>query len=388
MPWIFSRRNSTVVDRGEPTGDSFAFRLFRALVQSDPLLNVVLSPCSVMFCLGMMYEGASGDTRQAIADTLGISQLDESGRNSAIVRLKSALQTSSGDLQLLIANSLWCNREIKVRADYVARMRVDFDALVESVDFSSGNTVRRINEWVRDNTGGKISRMIDDIPALAILIALNAIYFKGLWDVPFERSMTQDERFVTGAGQSRKVPMMRQSGRYRYLERRTFQAVALPYRGNRTAMYVFLPAPKQSLADFENTLTSGEWQKWISQFEPVRGMVGLPRFAVNYANCLNGPLKDMGMAIAFDRQRARFDGICAPPSENGIELVLHRAMAEVNEEGTEAAAVTGMIECLSARRPRPERTFKMIVDRPFIFVIGDEHSGSLLFLGAVMDPTG
>jgi len=182
--------------------------------------------------------------------------------------------------------------------------------------------------------------------------------------------------------------MMRQSGRYRYLERRRFQAVALPYRGNRTAMYVFLPAPKQSLADFENTLTSGEWQKWISQFEPVRGMVGLPRFAVNYANCLNGPLKDMGMAIAFDRQRARFDGICAPPSENGIELVLHRAMAEVNEEGTEAAAVTGMIECLSARRPRPERTFKMIVDRPFIFVIGDEHSGSLLFLGAVMDPTG
>ena len=179
MPWIFSRRNSTVVDRGEPTGDSFAFRLFRALVQSDPLLNVVLSPCSVMFCLGMMYEGASGDTRQAIADTLGISQLDESGRNSAIVRLKSALQTSSGDVQLLIANSLWCNREVKVRADYVARMRVDFDALVESVDFSSGNTVRRINEWVRDNTGGKISRIVDDIPALAILIALNAIYFKG-----------------------------------------------------------------------------------------------------------------------------------------------------------------------------------------------------------------
>ena len=211
---------------------------------------------------------------------------------------------------------------------------------------------------------------------------------RALWDVPFKRSMTQDERFVTGAGQSRKVPMMRQSGRYRYLERRTFQAVALPYRGNRTAMYVFLPAPKQSLADFENTLTSGEWQKWISQLEPVRGMVGLPRFAVNYANCLNGPLKDMGMAIAFDRQRARFDGICAPPSENGIELVLHRAMAEVNEEGTEAAAVTGMIECLSARRPRPERTFKMIVDRPFIFVIRDEHSGSLLFLGAVMDPTG
>ena len=342
-----------------------------------------------MFCLGMMYEGAIGETRQAIAHTLGISDLDESGRNSAIVRLKSALSASNGDVQLLIANSLWCNREVNVRRDYIARMRESFDARVESADFASPDTVQRINAWVRENTGGKISGIVENLPALALLVALNAIYFKGLWAWPFEESMTHDELFTTGSEQERKVRMMRQFGRFRYLERRTFQAVALPYKGNRIAMYVFLPAPRRTLAEFEKTLSSGGWQSWIPEFKPVLGLVGLPRFAVNYENSLNSSLKHMGMAIAFDRQRARFDGISPPPPESWIDLVLHRAVVEVNEEGTEAAAVTGVIACLSsARGQRPERTFKMIVDRPFIFVIRDEQSGALLFLGAVTDPTG
>lgn len=393
MPWPFARRHSVVLaDRSEPAGlstDRFAFDLFSSLVRSDPLRNIVSSPCSVMFCLGMMYEGAIGETRQAIAHTLGISDLDESGRNSAIVRLKSALSASNGDVQLLIANSLWCNREVNVRRDYIARMRESFDARVESADFASPDTVQRINAWVRENTGGKISGIVENLPALALLVALNAIYFKGLWAWPFEESMTHDELFTTGSEQERKVRMMRQFGRFRYLERRTFQAVALPYKGNRIAMYVFLPAPRRTLAEFEKTLSSGGWQSWIPEFKPVLGLVGLPRFAVNYENSLNSSLKHMGMAIAFDRQRARFDGISPPPPESWIDLVLHRAVVEVNEEGTEAAAVTGVIACLSsARGQRPERTFKMIVDRPFIFVIRDEQSGALLFLGAVTDPTG
>jgi serpin B len=393
MPWPFTRRHSVVLaDRPETASLSthrFAFDLFSNLVRREPLRNVVLSPCSVLFCLGMMYEGAIGETRQAMAETLGISDLDESSRGSAIARLKSELQSSSSDVQLLLANSLWCNREVHVRPDYIARMLEDFNARVESADFSSGETIRQINVWVRENTGGKIASIVDNLPALARLVALNAIYFKGLWASPFQGSMTHDELFTTVTGQPRKVPMMRQLGRFRYLEGPQFQAVALPYQGERVAMYVLLPAQGRALADFEKTLSSGEWRRWIAQFNPVLGLVGLPRFAANYETCLNGSLQDMGMAIAFDRQGARFDGISVPPPENWIDLILHRSMVEVNEEGTEAAAVTGAIACLSsAQGQRPERTFKMIVDRPFVFAIRDEQSGALLFLGAITEPIG
>jgi serine protease inhibitor len=389
MPWPFYRRRTAMLESRSEVGgaltDRFGLRLFRELVRPDPLQNVVFSPCSVMFCLAMMYEGATGETRQAIAEILGISNLDEHGRSLAMVQLKSALHTP-GDVQLLVANSLWCNRQIAVRADYIARMREDLDAQVESVDFTSAETIHRINAWVRENTRGKISRIVESIPPLALIVALNAIYFKGQWNRPFDRLQTHDELFTTGGGQKGKVPMMRKSGRFRYLQRRMFQAVAIPYESFRTSMYVFLPARGRTLGDFEQTLTSGEWQNWMSDFEDVGGLVALPRFSVSYGSCLNRPLKEMGMAVAFDQQRARFEGISSVPPESWIDLVFHRAVAEVNEEGTEAAAVTSMTVLAASVRRRRERTFEMIVDRPFFFAIRDDYNGVVLFMGGVADP--
>ena len=392
MPWPFSLRHSVVVEHPSEDGvlfaDRFAFRLYRELVHPDALDNVFFSPCSVTFCLAMMYEGAIGETRQAIATTLEISDLHEKARSIAVVQLQKALHVTDSGVQLMIANSLWCNRQIAIRSDYLSRMGADFGATVESTDFSDKNTVQRINKWVREKTHNKIDGIINEISPLALLVALNAIYFKGAWANPFDLSLTNDRWFAPAEGPKKQVPMMSQYGRFRYLERRKFQAVVLPYNERRTSMYVFLPAPRQTLADFERLLTSGEWQEWMSGFEEVKGVVRLPRFNVSFSAYLNGALTNMGMGIAFDQKRARFDHICPPPPESWIDLVLHRAVAEVNEEGTEAAAVTMVgVTLACAMRPRPERTFEMNVDRPFFFAIRDEQTGALLFLGRVTDPT-
>jgi len=338
-----------------------------------------------MFCLAMMYEGATGETRQAIADVLEISGLDHEDRQTAIVRLKSALQMCDRDVQLLIGNSLWCNRDIPVRPDYLARMSKDYGAQVESLDFSDAASVSRINAWVEENTRGKIDGIIDHISALDLLIAINAIYFKGLWTRPFDRNATRDDSFTTGNGLEKKLPMMRQFGRFRYSENHAFQAVVLPYQGNRIAMYVFLPTRRSTLREFEQNLNSAEWEQRMRDFKPVLGAIRLPRFAVSYQTQLNGPLSDLGMAMAFDPRRARFDGISPSPPQIWIGQALHRALAEVNEEGTEAAAVTAMTATLSMAQ-RPEHTFEMIVNRPFFFVIRDDQTGTILFMGAVNDP--
>ena len=199
--------------------------------------------------------------------------------------------------------------------------------------------------------------------------------------------MTHDAPFTTASGSKKILPTMRQGGSFRYLENAQFQAVALPYRGSQMARYVLLPAPDSSLAKLVESLSAARWEEWTRQFTESKGSLELPHFKVDSCMQLARTLIEFGMERAFDGKHAEFGGI-QDEAPLWLDQVLHRAVAEVNEEGTEAAAATMMVFAGSSlRKQRPEPYFRMIVDRPFVFLVRDEVSGAILFLGFVIDPS-
>lgn len=364
----------------------FAFKLFRQLAAEQKAQNVFFSPASVMLCLSLLQEGATGETQESMAKVLEVAGLEPKALQLTIVALKSALQIEGPGLQLEAANSLWCNQEWAPRSEYVAKVREGYDAEVLVVDFQRAETVDRVNSWVSAKTRGKIDSVLDTIDPLTALIAINAIYFKDLWDEPFERELTREESFHTSEGRELKIPLMSQYGSYPYYADSKFQAVRLKYKTSRLAMYVFLPAKNSGLQEFQQNLNSAAWDKWTQRLETFVGHIRFPRFKLKYGAKLNSALEKLGMGIAFDRRRARFDTINLPPPEIWISGVIHRAFVEVNEEGTEAAAVTAVTATRLGSAPPPPRFFEMIVNRPFFFAICDDHTKTILFMGSVEEP--
>ena len=389
MRWPFAKSELPLdlPEKSESPSTRFAFRLFRKLAGEPKARNVFFSPASVMLCLWPLHDGATGETREAMAKVLEVAGLEARELQSVVGTLRSALQIQSPGLKLEAANSLWCNQRFRPRSEYIAGVREDYDAEVFVLDFGGDQAVARINAWVAEKTHGKIGSILSSLDPLTFLVAINAVYFKDFWSERFMTELTRVELFHTSEGQKLKIPLMSQYGSYSYYEDSKFQAVCLPYKTSRLAMYVFLPAKKSSLREFRLDLNSGAWDKWMRRFEAMEGHIRLPRFKVTYQAMLNRPLSQLGMALAFDPQRARFDAISPPPPAIWIETVLHRAFVEINEEGTEAAAVSAVhMVALSMRPTKPPRTFEMIVDRPFFFAIRDDLTNTILFMGSVEEP--
>lgn len=388
MKWPFVARKGLTLDSSERNispSTRFAFRLFQELGPEQGTGNVFFSPASVMICLCLLREGATGETQEAIANLLEVDGPE--ALQSAIVSLKLALQIEGSGLQLEMANSLWCNPKSAPRSEYVATVREKYGAEVFRLDSLGAEMVAKINSWVAAKTRGSIDGIVSSLDPLTSLLAINAIYFKDCWSEPFFREFTREESFHTSDGRELRVPLMSQNGSYPYYEESKFQAVRLAYKTSRLAMYIFLPAKESNLAEFRQTFDSATWDGWVRRFETVKGHIRLPRFKLTYESNLYSALARLGMGIAFDPERARFDVIHPPPPAIWIDQVLHRAFVEVNEEGTEAAAVTtARMFCLSASHTKPPRTFKMVVDRPFFFAIHDDHTKSILFMGSVEQP--
>src|SRR5271166_402852 len=232
MPWPFTHSSAERAS-ALPCASSalpearFTFKLFHELVRQDPSANIFFSPCSVMLCLAMIHDGARGETRSGMARALELSGLDSDGVESAIARLRSVLQTREAGVQLLISNSLWCNGSVPVDPAYTTRAQAIYDADVRETDFAAADAAAAINAWVSEKTAGKIPHMVDGLDPLTLLIALNAIYFKGLWKQPFQRDWTRDRPFITASSKEKILPRMLQRGRFRYFEQREFQAVVL-----------------------------------------------------------------------------------------------------------------------------------------------------------------
>lgn len=363
----------------------FGFKLYSELTKQSAEKNIFVSPSSIALCLTMAYNGAEGETRQAMARALETQTLSLDELNRAYAGLKAALEQADAKVKLQIANSLWARQGLQFKPEFIQRNKDYFSAQVTALNFDDPSAPATINRWVSENTNGKIDKIVDQIDSNAILFLINAIYFKGAWAKEFEKAKTKEDNFTLVRG-TKRLPMMSQSGNYQYLETKDFQAVSLPYGGGRVSFYVFLPASSSNLGAFEKSLTEANWQQWMAQFHANDGDLRLPRFRVEYEVTLNDALKALGMGVAFDEGRANFSGMIQMGGQNVyISRVKHKTFAEVNEEGTEAAAVTSTEMRATSMRIEPQR-FRMVVDRPFFCAIRDNTSGAVLFMGSIYDP--
>lgn len=361
----------------------FGFKLFQEILKQDSNKNVFVSPTSVAIALSMTYNGAGGETQQAIANALQLQGMSLQAINQANNALKTSLENADPAVQMSIANSLWAKQGINFKPDFLQQNQQYYGAKVTELDFKNPDSVNIINSWVKENTKGKIDTIVDKLKPDDVLFLINAIYFKGNWTKPFDKSQTTDRPFNLSNDNQKQHPAMSQSGKYRYYENDSFQAVSLPYGKGRMSLYVFLPNKTTTLDTFQQQLTSESWQQWMNQFAMRQGSVQLPRFKFDYNIKLNKALKSLGMEKAFS-PGADFSNMTS--ASVAINEVKHKTFVEVNEEGTEAAATTSVGMALTSARMPAEEPFKMIVDRPFFCAIRDNQTGTILFMGSIKDP--
>ena len=363
----------------------FGMALYRELAAEAPGRNVCVSPASVSAALAMTWNGARGETRQAMARALGLEGMSVEEANRGHAALQAALAAADSAVELTLANSLWLRRGVRLVPEFLRANRGYYGAEVSELDFGDPGAPADVNGWVSRQTRGKITRIVERFEPTDILLLADALYFKGRWQRPFDPERTEERPFTLAGGQAKPVPLMQRAGRFSYCRGADFQAVDLPYGDGRFRFLVFLPDEGSSLTLFQQSLTPEAWQDWLGRFADADGRLGLPRFRLETEAVLNDALAALGMGVALSPGRADFSGIAPPPPNIFIEKVRHKTFVEVNEEGTEAAAVTSVMMGVTSVSPTPP--FVMIVDRPFFWAIRDEASGAILFLGSVADPT-
>jgi serpin B len=363
----------------------FAFSLLAQIASAAPSQNIFISPYSVSTVLQILDNGAAGKTQTEIQRALCTENLPLDQVNEASRELNQSLQADS-DVELDMANSIWFETGIQLKPAFVSTNKKNFQSKLASVDFKTPEAADTINQWAGKKTRGKINDIVAfPFPADTALILANAIYFKGKWANPFDPSLTQPRYFYPSGEIVKMTQMMSQEGNFNYEEGKDFQAVELPYTGGYLDMIVFLPAtncsPEKILARFNGQ----NWQEtFLQQFSTCEGRLILPKFKISYDILLNDPLQALGMRQAFIFGSANFSSIAADPLF--VSEVKQKSYIEVNEETTEAAAVTSVLisRAIANANSRP---FDMRVDRPFLFMISDGSSGTILFAGIINDPT-
>ena len=362
----------------------FGLELFRNIAASDDSDNIMISPLSVSLALAMTYNGANGETKHAMGNTLKLNGLSTLDINESYQNLVAALRSLDDKVLLEIANAIYIREGFEVEPDFISNNQNYYDAEVETLDFNSLGSVETINNWVTDKTHQKITRMIDAISPEEIMFLLNAIYFKGIWSKEFNTESTSVFPFALEDGTTKNVEMMCKLDQVDYTKNELFSAVRLPYGKGNYNMYIFLPEYGKSVSDIIDGLSVSNWETWIGNFVQTNDIdIKLPKFKFEYEKKLNAILTDMGMGISFGGN-ADFTGI---NREGGlaISFVKHKTFVEVNEEGTEAAAVTIVgIEYTSVGN-NPEK-IPFMVNKPFLFVLTEKDTEAILFIGKVSKP--
>jgi len=365
-------------------GNAFGLELFRNLHQRDPLGNLFISPHSVHTALSMTLQGASGQTYTDMEATLHAQDLTETELREGYSTLLNALPVLDPDVQLLPANSIWHRDDFLPEDAFLQVNQEYFLSEVRALDFNRPEAVDIINGWISDNTEGLIPEMLDMIPGNAVMYLINAIYFKGGWTRPFNPKFTEEQAFRLADGSIVQTPMMNMGETVMpYLATEHFEAVDLAYGDSVVSMALLLPREGSSMDEVVAGLTAANWADWSQQFANSPLLLQVPKFEMRFKAKLNDPLTDLGMGIAFQGGLADFSRI-APGRELRISRVLHEAVIEVNEEGSEAAAAT-IVEIVETSVPQIP---SMIFNRPFLFVIWEKQGGTILFAGKLMDPRG
>ncbi len=377
-----AQSNVETVVRGNA---AFALDLYQQLRPIEG--NLFFSPYSISTALAMTYAGARGNTETQMAQTLHFT-LGQSALHPAFAALEARLRDvqEKGDILLSIANALWPHVEYSFLETFLALTKEFYGVSITPVDYTATEAARQqINAWVEEKTQDKIKNLIPPgvLDRLTRLVLVNAIYFKGNWASQFAKERTQTAPFLVTPSQKVAAPLMTQEHSFRYGETERLQILELPYVGNELSMLVLLPKAVDGLAALETDLTAPNLAQWTSRLWETEVRVFLPKFKVSQGFLLNGALAKMGMVDAFDMCQANFSGM--DDNEKGLYIgaVLHKAFVDVNEEGTEAAAATAVV--MKSRGPvAPPPIFR--ADHPFIFLIRENSTGSILFMGRVVAP--
>ncbi|NLB56148.1 MAG: serpin family protein [Lentisphaerae bacterium] len=341
--------------------------------------NVCLSPFSISAAFSMVYEGAKGETADELKVALGfdmnLTELNDAWKNLN-TSLNGALKSS--DMKLSIANGL-CLVNGDLGAAYKNLLKTYYDA-----EIFPGN-LETINTWVANKTEQKIKKLLDSLDNKAVGVLLNAIYFKGLWANAFDPEQTRDSDFTTGDGKKIIVPMMSRKGDYRMLETPALQAIALPYKEDKISMILLMPSKASDITALEKSIDASSLARVLEDLDrefPRETGVYVPRFKLETDYDLIPIFRKMGVSLLFGGD-ADLSGTGLPKGELCVSQAVHKAFIEVNEEGTEAAAATAVTMLrMSFVQPREFRA-----DKPFIYIIRENGTGSILFIGKIVDPS-
>ena len=369
------------------TSNDFAFDIFKEIVSNEENENnLMISPLSISLALAMTYNGADGDTKEAFEKVLHLNGLSVEEINQSYQKLVSALLSVDPKVIMEIANSIWYRDDFYVENDFLNINKNYYDAEVIDLDFTDPASVDVINNWVSDKTHEKIDKIIEKIDPENVMFLINAVYFKGIWKYQFNKNDTKDEPFYNQNGDLlNNVKMMSFKEKISYASNDLFQAVELPYGQGNFTMIVLLPKYHVSLDNLVSEMNSTSWKTWMESFsDKTEVNVYLPKFKVEYKKELIPDLAQLGMGIAFS-DFADFTKI----NKNGglyISSVKHKTFIEVDEEGTEAAAVTSVTVSFTSAGGGGDVSIEFRADHPFIYVIREKYTGAIMFMGKIAEP--
>ena len=363
--------------------NQFGFEILQKAFEENGDNNIMISPLSITQALSMTYNGANGETKTAFENVLHFTGQATSEVNQSALDLTNALLEIDSKVDISIANSIWYRQGFSVEQDFINTNQTYYNAEVSALDFNNSASKDVINDWVNEKTNHKIDKIVDNISSDDIMFLINAIYFKGSWKTEFDKDETEDKPFYLADGSTKNVAMMHIENDFSVALAQNYAAIELPYGQGNYAMVVLLPNDDSSLTEMVEELNNTVWNNlMLSMQEPFEWNLELPKFTFEYENELNNELTDLGLGIAFS-DNADFTGI----NKNGgltISKVKHKTFIKVDEEGTEAAAVTSVTVGVTSVGPN---TNTFIVDHPFLFVIKEKYTNAILFMGTVTDPS-
>lgn len=356
-------------------GNEFAVNLFKTQIDMQ---SKVISPLSVSYLMGMLANGADGDTQKEILASLGVSDVTLQTLNESYRALLNSTVTADKQTTINIANYIAADKHFQLKSDFRNTVGKMYDAGVESLDFSSSKAVDKINQWCSKQTNGMIPKIVDQLSASDVAVLMNAIYFEGTWETPFEKELTKEENFRGYTRDIKRVQMMHQEDNFSYLNNNTFEAVTLPY-GNRTYnMTVMLPKEGVSIEEMMKQLDAQKIGSLYRDMEKCVVDLKLPKFTTSTEVVLNDAISKLGAPSIFTGA-ANFKNMS--DASVFISKMLQKAKIEVSEEGTKAAAITAGMVAMTALTPDEPRHVKFHANRPFVYIITERQTGAIFFVG-------
>lgn len=363
--------------------NAFGLELAGNIIHKKTGENVIISPISIVQALAMTMNGAAGPTRDQMAGTLHVADLSDEALNDGQRELRELLLQPGPGIKLSMANSLWLQKGWPFKKPYLDRMKAAYEAQLNERNLASPAVLKEINKWVNKQTNGLIPTILHEpVPEMTKIMLLNALYFDGTWERPFEPKDTNEDDFSNSDGKVQSLPFMHQGGMYEYDETDAYQAIRLPYGEGQMGMLIVMPQPNTDRAALTAKLLEDS-DFWTKRFTPLAGKIALPKFRIEGQLELKDTLGAMGMSLPFNANKADFSELADISGDRQLHIskIVHKTIVDVSERGTEAAAVT--LVGMDAGGAPPSKTFLMKVNRPFLFAIQDLQTGLLLFVGSV-----